>query len=283
VFVQVLEHDVFFVAREKGRPAGYGALRREEGGAIAIEQLLVAPGLSADYRRQGRWRHGNRNREVVQQRQALRLHHPRRWRQMSPTSFAAYFSITARAARASASWLRVLAARFPDDAACLEWLWRNNHFPPTARTSIAPGVERRARSSTTTTRRAPVRCGVQTSDGCRSLAETRHAPRSSSLLITCVPGGGSGSDLCGARHVGWRETQRLAGCSRAAPERIDARSPRCHEQAEDRSGKQELELRRERARAVPADSRRRPRDHHQVSELVSPVRALPKSGALGSS
>ena len=32
----------------------------------------------------------------------------------------------------------------------------------------------------------------------------------------------------------------------------DARSPRCHEQAEDRSGKQELELRRERARAVPA-------------------------------
>jgi hypothetical protein len=32
----------------------------------------------------------------------------------------------------------------------------------------------------------------------------------------------------------------------------DARSPRCHEQAEDRSGKQELELRRERARALPA-------------------------------
>jgi hypothetical protein len=32
----------------------------------------------------------------------------------------------------------------------------------------------------------------------------------------------------------------------------DARSPRCHEQAEDRSGKQELEFRRERARAVPA-------------------------------
>jgi len=36
------------------------------------------------------------------------------------------------------------------------------------------------------------------------------------------------------------------------PEWTDARSPRCHEQAEDRSGKQELELRRERARAMPA-------------------------------
>jgi hypothetical protein len=33
---------------------------------------------------------------------------------------------------------------------------------------------------------------------------------------------------------------------------MDARSPRCHEQAKDRSGKQELELRREPARAVPA-------------------------------
>jgi hypothetical protein len=28
----------------------------------------------------------------------------------------------------------------------------------------------------------------------------------SSLLITCVPGGGSGIDLCGARHVVWRES-----------------------------------------------------------------------------
>ena len=36
------------------------------------------------------------------------------------------------------------------------------------------------------------------------------------MKITCVPGEGSGIDLCGARHVGWRETQRLAGCSGAA-------------------------------------------------------------------
>jgi hypothetical protein len=46
--------------------------------------------------------------------------------------------------------------------------------------------------------------------------------------------------------------QRLAGGLGAARERTDPRSPRCHEQAEDRSGKQKLQLRRERARAVPA-------------------------------
>jgi hypothetical protein len=54
-----------------------------------------------------------------------------------------------------------------------------------------------------------------------SLAEPRHAPRSAALSlllvspvkIACVPGEGSGIDFCGARHVGWRETQRLAGCS----------------------------------------------------------------------
>ena len=40
----VLEHDVIFVAREKGRPAGYVALRRAEAGAIVVEQLFVAPG-----------------------------------------------------------------------------------------------------------------------------------------------------------------------------------------------------------------------------------------------
>ena len=40
----VLEHDVIFVARAKGRPAGYVALRRAEAGAIVVEQLFVAPG-----------------------------------------------------------------------------------------------------------------------------------------------------------------------------------------------------------------------------------------------
>jgi GNAT superfamily N-acetyltransferase len=40
----VLTRDVTFVAREQGRPAGYVAVRREEGGSILIEQLFVAPG-----------------------------------------------------------------------------------------------------------------------------------------------------------------------------------------------------------------------------------------------
>jgi hypothetical protein len=34
--LEVLEHDVIFVAREKGQPAGYVALRRDEGGVIAL-------------------------------------------------------------------------------------------------------------------------------------------------------------------------------------------------------------------------------------------------------
>jgi ribosomal protein S18 acetylase RimI-like enzyme len=42
--LEVLKHDVIFVAREKGRPAGYVALRRDEGGVIVVEQLFVAPG-----------------------------------------------------------------------------------------------------------------------------------------------------------------------------------------------------------------------------------------------
>lgn len=49
--LEVLEHDVIFVAREKGQPAGYEkgqpagyvALRRDEGGVIVVEQLFVAP------------------------------------------------------------------------------------------------------------------------------------------------------------------------------------------------------------------------------------------------
>jgi GNAT superfamily N-acetyltransferase len=40
----VLRRDLIFVAREQGRPAGSVALRREEGGAIVVEQLFVAPG-----------------------------------------------------------------------------------------------------------------------------------------------------------------------------------------------------------------------------------------------
>jgi ribosomal protein S18 acetylase RimI-like enzyme len=40
----VLRLDLIFVAREQGQPAGYIALRREEGGAIVVEQLFVAPG-----------------------------------------------------------------------------------------------------------------------------------------------------------------------------------------------------------------------------------------------
>jgi GNAT superfamily N-acetyltransferase len=47
--LQVLIRDVVFVAREGGEPAGYVALRREEDGLIALEQLFVAPG----YERQG--------------------------------------------------------------------------------------------------------------------------------------------------------------------------------------------------------------------------------------
>jgi ribosomal protein S18 acetylase RimI-like enzyme len=42
--LEVLTHDVIFVAREKGRPVGYVALRRGEGRAIVVEQLFVAPG-----------------------------------------------------------------------------------------------------------------------------------------------------------------------------------------------------------------------------------------------
>ena len=51
-----------------------------------------------------------------------------------------------------------------------------------------------------------------------------------------------------------RSPRRLArdSATRLLRAGTGARSPRCHEQAEDRSGKQELELRRERARAVPA-------------------------------
>jgi GNAT superfamily N-acetyltransferase len=41
--LEVLEHDVIFIAREKGRPAGYVALRRDDG-TIVVEQLFVAPG-----------------------------------------------------------------------------------------------------------------------------------------------------------------------------------------------------------------------------------------------
>jgi ribosomal protein S18 acetylase RimI-like enzyme len=42
--LEVLRRDLVFVAREQGQPAGYVALAREEGGAIVIEQLFVAPG-----------------------------------------------------------------------------------------------------------------------------------------------------------------------------------------------------------------------------------------------
>jgi ribosomal protein S18 acetylase RimI-like enzyme len=42
--LEVLKRDLIFVAREEGQPAGYVALRREEGGAIVVEQLFVAPG-----------------------------------------------------------------------------------------------------------------------------------------------------------------------------------------------------------------------------------------------
>ena len=42
--LEVLRRDVIFVAREQGQPAGYVALRGEEGGPIVVEQLFVAPG-----------------------------------------------------------------------------------------------------------------------------------------------------------------------------------------------------------------------------------------------
>jgi GNAT superfamily N-acetyltransferase len=42
--LEVLDHDVIFVARAKGRLAGYVALRLDETGAILAEQLFVAPG-----------------------------------------------------------------------------------------------------------------------------------------------------------------------------------------------------------------------------------------------
>jgi N-acetylglutamate synthase-like GNAT family acetyltransferase len=43
--LEVLKRNVIFVAREEGQPAGCVALRRpEEGGAIVVEQLFVAPG-----------------------------------------------------------------------------------------------------------------------------------------------------------------------------------------------------------------------------------------------
>jgi ribosomal protein S18 acetylase RimI-like enzyme len=42
--LEVLEHDVIFVARATGGLAGYVALRLDDDGAIVIEQLFVAPG-----------------------------------------------------------------------------------------------------------------------------------------------------------------------------------------------------------------------------------------------
>jgi ribosomal protein S18 acetylase RimI-like enzyme len=42
--LEVLSHDVTFVAREHGQYAGYVALRRNDSGPIVIEQLFVAPG-----------------------------------------------------------------------------------------------------------------------------------------------------------------------------------------------------------------------------------------------
>ena len=42
--LEVRTHDVTFVAREHGQPAGYVALRRNDSGPIVIEQLFVAPG-----------------------------------------------------------------------------------------------------------------------------------------------------------------------------------------------------------------------------------------------
>jgi GNAT superfamily N-acetyltransferase len=42
--LEALTHDVTFVAREHGQPAGYVALRQTDSGPIVIEQLFVAPG-----------------------------------------------------------------------------------------------------------------------------------------------------------------------------------------------------------------------------------------------
>lgn len=46
-----------------------------------------------------------------------------------------------------------------------------------------------------------------------------------SLLITWVPGEGSGIDLCGARHVGWRETQRRPCCGADTSPKAAALAP----------------------------------------------------------
>ena len=42
--IDVLSRDVVFIARDGGQLAGFVALRREDGGPIVIEQLLVAAG-----------------------------------------------------------------------------------------------------------------------------------------------------------------------------------------------------------------------------------------------
>ena len=42
--LEVLRGDLVFVAREQGEPAGYVALRGEEGGTVVVEQLFIAPG-----------------------------------------------------------------------------------------------------------------------------------------------------------------------------------------------------------------------------------------------
>jgi ribosomal-protein-alanine N-acetyltransferase len=42
--LDTLANDIVFVARERGQPAGYVALRHEEDGAVVVEQLFVAPG-----------------------------------------------------------------------------------------------------------------------------------------------------------------------------------------------------------------------------------------------
>src|SRR5207247_6677785 len=42
--LDVLRGDLVFVAREQGEPAGYVALRGEEGGTVVVEQLFIAPG-----------------------------------------------------------------------------------------------------------------------------------------------------------------------------------------------------------------------------------------------
>ncbi len=42
--IDVLSEDVVFIARERGQVAGFVALRRDDAGAIVIDQLLVATG-----------------------------------------------------------------------------------------------------------------------------------------------------------------------------------------------------------------------------------------------